>query len=53
MKFIIMATRKPRIRIYKKNGDYEYFDISKGLTAFNDRCIQLQYIWCLTMAATI
>lgn len=39
--------KKPRIRIYKKSGEYEYYDISKGLTAFNDRSISLQYIWCL------
>lgn len=40
--------RKQRIRIYKKSGEYEYIDISKGLTAFNDKCVSLQYVWCLS-----
>lgn len=45
--------KKPRIRIYKKSGDYEYFDITKGLSAFNDKCIQLQYIWVLSMGVKL
>lgn len=41
--------KKQRIRIYKKSGEYEYFDITKGLTAFYDKSVTLQYIWCLTL----
>lgn len=44
---------KQRIRIYKRVGEYEYFDISKRLTAFYDNSICLQYTWCLTMGGQI
>ena len=47
------STVKQRIRIYKRGGEYEYFDISKRLTAFYDKSISLQYVWCLTMGGQI